>query len=112
MHPTEFPRDFHIGDRPLRRPPRGKIPRFLKVLSAARLEAARRHAKARTQRYSLPLERRKNHQTFRRAAKTEDRKLRKDPVLEVLALKVPFGDRLNVSESSPVAGTIEGANPS
>ena len=31
--------------------------------------------------------------------------------LEVLALKVPFGSLLGVSESSPVAGAIQGSNP-
>jgi hypothetical protein len=40
-------------------------------------------------------------------AKAEDRKLRKELALEVLALKVPFRNLLGVSESSPVAGAIE-----
>jgi hypothetical protein len=44
-------------------------------------------------------------------ARAEDRKLRKDLTLEVLALKVPFGSLLGVSESSPVAGAIKGINP-
>ena len=35
-------------------------------------------------------------------AEAEDRKLRKDPKLEVLALKVPFRNLQVVSESSPV----------
>jgi hypothetical protein len=46
-----------------------------------------------------------------RHAKAEDRKLRKE-LLEVLALKVPFRNLQVASESSPVAGTIEGSNPS
>ena len=45
-------------------------------------------------------------------ARAEDRKLRKELILEVLALKVPFGSLLSVSESSPVAGAIEGSHPS
>jgi hypothetical protein len=50
------------------------------------------------------------------AARTEDRKLRKDPYyLEVLALKVPFGTSSAklalLSESNPVAGTIENRTP-
>jgi hypothetical protein len=32
-------------------------------------------------------------------------------MLEVLALKVPFGSLPGVSESSPVAGAIKGLNP-
>jgi hypothetical protein len=44
-------------------------------------------------------------------ARAEDRKLRKELTLEVLALKVPFGSLLGVSESSPVAGAIKGLNP-
>jgi hypothetical protein len=43
--------------------------------------------------------------------RAEDRKLRKELTLEVLALKVPFGSLLSVSESSPVAGAIKGLNP-
>jgi hypothetical protein len=35
----------------------------------------------------------------------------KELTLEVLALKVPFGSLLGVSESSPVAGAIKGLNP-
>jgi hypothetical protein len=46
---------------------------------------------------------------FFRHARTEDIKLRKDPFLEVLALKVPFRSCRffwnQASESSPVAGT-------
>jgi hypothetical protein len=38
-------------------------------------------------------------------------KLKKELTLEVLALKVPFGSLLGVSESSPVAGAIKGLNP-
>ena len=45
-------------------------------------------------------------------ARAEDKKLRKELTLEVLALKVPFGSLLSVSESSPVAGAIKGLNPS
>jgi len=41
-------------------------------------------------------------------ARTEDEKLRKELTLEVLALKVPFGSLLSVSESNPVAGAIQG----
>jgi len=44
-------------------------------------------------------------------AGAEDEKLRKELTLEVLALKVPFGSLLSVSESSPVAGAIQGFNP-
>jgi hypothetical protein len=44
-------------------------------------------------------------------ARAEDEKLRKELTLEVLALKVPFGSLLSVSESSPVAGAIQGINP-
>jgi hypothetical protein len=44
-------------------------------------------------------------------ARAEDEKLRKELTLEVLALKVPFGSLLSVSESSPVAGAIQGFNP-
>jgi hypothetical protein len=39
------------------------------------------------------------------------RKIEKRTYLEVLALKVPFGSLLSVSESSPVAGAIQGFNP-
>jgi hypothetical protein len=44
-------------------------------------------------------------------ARAEDEKLIKELTLEVLALKVPFGSLLSVSESSPVAGAIQGFNP-
>jgi hypothetical protein len=44
-------------------------------------------------------------------ARAEDKKLIKELTLEVLALKVPFGSLLGVSESSPVAGAIQGSNP-
>jgi hypothetical protein len=44
-------------------------------------------------------------------ARAEDKKLIKELTLEVLALKVPFGSLLGVSESSPVAGAIKGLNP-
>ncbi len=44
-------------------------------------------------------------------ARAEDEKLRKELTLEVLALKVPFGSLLGVSESSPVAGAIQGKIP-
>ena len=44
---------------------------------------------------------------FSAHAEAEDRKLRKELALEVLALKVPFRNLPVVSESSPVAGTIE-----
>ena len=50
-------------------------------------------------------------QTILVHARAEDRKLRKELTLEVLALKVPFGSLLGVSESSPVAGAIKGLNP-
>jgi len=48
--------------------------------------------------------------SFSAQPKAEDRKLRKELALEVLALKVPFRNLLGVSEFSPVAGTISGRN--
>ena len=44
--------------------------------------------------------------------RAEDKRLIKELTLEVLALKVPFGSLLGVSESSPVAGAIKELNPS
>jgi len=41
-------------------------------------------------------------------ARAEDKKLIKELTLEVLALKVPFGSLLSVSEYGPVAGAIQG----
>ena len=78
---------------------------------AARLEVAPFPVRARysAQRYGLPPGKSAD---FSAHAEAEDRKLRKDLTLEVLALKVPFRNLLVVSESSPVAGTIEGSNPS
>jgi len=50
---------------------------------------------------------------FYEHARAEDRKLRKELALEVLALKVPFGNLPIVPEFSPVAGTIyRGLTPS
>ena len=43
--------------------------------------------------------------------RAEDKRLIKELTLEVLALKVPFGSLLSVSESSPVAGAIKELNP-
>jgi hypothetical protein len=46
------------------------------------------------------------------ARRSGRQKIEKRSFLEVLALKVPFRNLLVVSESSPVAGAIEGSHPS
>ena len=79
-----------------------------------RRRTGERKARYSAQRYGLPLGLHSKTQalTFSAHAEAEDRKLRKDLTLEVLALKVPFRNLLVVSESSPVAGAIEGSHPS
>ena len=92
--PTEFPVDFHSGN-PGRG--RGELPansRFLtiKPFGMTRLRAGIyfngfNGAQTRATVWSSIRTRRQ----FRRMPTTEDKKLRKDLTLEVLALKVPFG---------------------
>jgi hypothetical protein len=45
-------------------------------------------------------------------AEAEDRKLRKELALEVLALKVPFRNLLLFPNQAPWPGRLEGLNPS
>ena len=73
--PTEFPDDFHIGN-----------------LAERDRRAQWNSSKNSAQPYGLPIGAgRPISACFLRSPNTEDKKLRKDP-LEVLALKVPFGN--------------------
>jgi hypothetical protein len=58
----------------------------------------------RAQRYGLPLQK----ALISAHAEAEDRKLRKDPFLEVLALKVPFRNLLVFPNQAPWPGRLGG----
>jgi hypothetical protein len=111
MHPTAFPRDFHMWGVPerntgeLNQPKSPVIPSGLiaRNLLFRELKSA--------QRYCLPLWFYKDAEIFG-ARRSRRQKIKKRSYLEVLALKVPFRNLQDVSESSPVAGTIKGFSPS
>ena len=99
MHPTRFPDVFHIGnsaygmragelDRTKKQVPHRLSARFgmTRLLGSS---ARKLRATVCAFRFGL------NHLQVRRIsaqAEAKDRKLRKDPMLEVLAFKVPFGN--------------------
>ena len=100
MHPTEFPLDFHNGNSRMadrRADPEESKPRIALIQTRSGM--------------GLPPCKCWKAQGILGRARAEDKKLKKELTLEVLALKVPFGSLLSVSESSPVAGAIQGTNP-
>jgi len=101
--PTEFPDDFHNGKPGARAgelPAKTKIPRFARNDKASWVGRSVRATVWPS--VSGPL----SAHAFLRQPGTEDRKLRKDPFLEVLALKVPFGNRAAFPNEVPWPGQL------
>ena len=111
---TEFPRDFHIGKDLVGGTGSGsnQVSKF-QGLKRFKIDPKTFTANGlrlffSTQRYCLPLQERNEFGASRSGRPRIDKRTK---LLEVLALKVPFGSLLDVSESSPVAGAIRESIP-
>ncbi len=116
-HPTGFPDDFHKLEVPFWEADSGELPARESSCARRTAEDGCPHilplSSEYAQQYGLPVGTLTplSAHAFLRQPESEDRKLRKE-LLEVLALKVPFGNRVAFPNEVPWPGQLKAFMPS